>query len=132
MIGRIRNWWAFGALRWRFRACLSPARRWWWNYTHEHCCNFSPALFAWLAPRLELYAEGIVGAPGGYPDPENTDWGDGGPYTDFDAWERDVKRAAVAFRRAAERVEWVGDKELDAEIKWAMNWLARWHGGIWH
>lgn len=130
MITRIRNWLAFGALRWRYRACLSPVKRCWWNYTHEHCCNFSPALFAWLAPRLELYAEGIAGAPGGYPDPENAEWGDRGPHTDFDAWERDVRRAASAFRAAAEDKS--GDWDEGGEIDWAMTWLARWHGGIWH
>jgi hypothetical protein len=122
--------WPFSPARWRRRARLSGFRRRWWRLTHEYCCNFDQSLFAFLAPRLDAYAEVFGGSPCGYPDPESATWTDSGPVTDHAAWERDVRRAAAAFRYAAETGEgWEGDHK--GELQWALRWLAEWCGGVW-
>lgn len=134
--------WAFSERRWRIRARLNPLRRWWLRRTHEHCCQFSVALFAFLAPRLELYGARTYGAPPGYPVDYAAPAAPGQPErlpgdTDFDAWDRDVLRAAAAFRDAASveatefREGWMDDDRLRDEIEWAMGWLARWHSAVW-
>ena len=130
MLTRLWNRWRFGNARWRRRAKLTWARRLWWKHTHEACCHFEVSLFAHLAPRLGLYAESCrVSAPFCYPfGPEHSDQDE----RDFDAWERDVRRAAGIFSRAVERsgkLEY--DEEFEQELQWAMDWLARWHRGIW-
>ena len=123
--------WVFSARRWRYRSHPSALRRWWWSRTHEVCCNFDRALFAFLAPRLEHYVTIMCGAPGGYPDPANAQWSNTGPATDFSAWEHDARRAAAAFRQAVDNEDWSDDDELAAEVKWAMEWIGRWFGAIW-
>jgi hypothetical protein len=124
---------------------LTRARRLKYNLSHEVCCHFDQYLASFLAPRLRWYVEFMrdpdngYGVPAGYPDPDKA-WAeaestDGGPKSNFDQWRTDVERACKAAEARAKGV--TGDEtdeeedRVSEEWKWALQWLARWSGGVW-
>lgn len=127
-------------------ALRGMVRHWWQRRTRgfdsSEVWALHYSLADWLAKRLEALADMSNGAPMGYPsggfDPEGTN-------TDHDAWVRDIRKAAAAFREHVECEDMTGpwwessttaehverERAADRACDEAMLWIARWWRALW-
>lgn len=131
----------FNYIKWRWRDLTSWTAAKWFQLFHgfdyRDCWNLDYHMAKWMAPRLRHLAANKMGAPCGYPLPDEQITFESP--TDFDQWTSDINKAAKFFEDivAEDDREDCPDNisehinELKNRQHEVFTWMARYYRGLW-